>query len=421
VSKRKQPQGQLSLFDGVIPDDQKNVEVLGVAVEAPPEEATANRTFVDDVERSLAYLRDSHRALSEQIVAANRELVHVAKLDNLEGPEVQAVRDRLAALQAQRIGLDTAIEDQMNELKARQRAENRAAPAPDAQSNVGLVKVRHPNRDFFLADLFDYALKDDSASMEAPIFTLSTKPDLSIWQWTSQDGNKSVKVAPSVLGRATQHDKDVLIYVVSQLTEAMNRGRDDAKNRVVRFTVYDFLVTTNRGVSGDDYKRLQGAFERLSGTRITTDIKTGGERVKQGFGIIDEWRIIEKSQTDERMIAVEVTLSRWLYNAIQAFEVLTIHPDYFRLRRPLARRLYELARKHCGHQAQWTIGLPLLYEKSGSKAALKHFHDDIKEIAESDHLPEYRMSIATAGRLTNIKVTFYTRDTKRMVSSISEA
>lgn len=59
-------------------------------------------------------------------------------------------------------------------------------------------------------------------------------------------------------------------------------------------------------------------------------------RTREGFGIIDRWKIIEKSPTDERMIAVEVTLSEWLYNAVQAFEVLTIHQDYFRLRKPLA-------------------------------------------------------------------------------------
>ncbi len=115
-------------------------------------------------------------------------------------------------------------------------------PESDEGSKSGLIRVRHPNRDFFLADLFDYALKDDGASMEAPIFTLATKPDLSIWTWTSKDGNKSIKVAPSVLGRATQFDKDVLIYVVSQLTEALNRGREDAQNRTVRFTVYEGTI-----------------------------------------------------------------------------------------------------------------------------------------------------------------------------------
>ena len=65
-----------------------------------------------------------------------------------------------------------------------------------------LLPVRHIDRDFFLADLFDYALKDDGASMEAPIFTLSTKPDLSTWKWTSKDENRHVEVYPSVKGRA---------------------------------------------------------------------------------------------------------------------------------------------------------------------------------------------------------------------------
>lgn len=66
-----------------------------------------------------------------------------------------------------------------------QAEKQRKAIEPEAESveeGKGLVKVRHPNRDFFLADMFDYALKDDGASMEAPIFTLSTKPDLSIWE-----------------------------------------------------------------------------------------------------------------------------------------------------------------------------------------------------------------------------------------------
>lgn len=279
---------------------------------------------------------------------------------------------------------------------------------------AGLIRLRHPNRDFFLADMFDYALKDDGASMEAPIFTLSTKPDLSVWRWTSKDESRSIKVTPSVLGRATQHDKDILIYVVSQLTEALNRGRDDAKNRIVRFTVYDFLVTTNRGVGGDDYKRLQEGFERLAGTRIKTNIKTGGERITDNFGVIDRYKIVEKSMNDERMIAVEITLSEWLYNAVQAHEVLTIHPDYFRLRKPIARRMYELARKHCGRQSQWQISLTLLHEKSGSRGSIYEFHEALKGILAEDSLPEYRVSLSQPGKVSEVKVTFYIRDMKRL-------
>lgn len=104
------------------------------------------------------------------------------------------------------------------------------------------LPIRHPTRDFFLCDMFDYALKDDGASMEVPIFTLATKPDLTVWHWESKDGNRSITVTPSVQGRATQFDKDVLIYLVSQMTEALNRDRIDAKNRVVRFTAYDLRI-----------------------------------------------------------------------------------------------------------------------------------------------------------------------------------
>jgi hypothetical protein len=313
-----------------------------------------------DTEKLIRHLQDWHRELSEQILECNRGLARLAVTNKEE--EKAVLRVRLAELQAKRSEVEADLEGEFKMLKELQRRGGKdttlakvEGEAPQAEK--GLIRQRHPNRDFFLADLFDYAMKDDAASMEAPIFTLATKPDLSIWTWTSKDGNKSIKVAPSVLGRATQHDKDVLIYVVSQLTEALNRGRDDAKNRTVRFTVHDFLVTTNRQTSGQGYKLLQEAFERLRGTSITTDIKTGGQRVKEGFGIIDRWKIIDKSPTDERMVAVDVTLSEWLYNAVSAFEVLTIHPDYFRLRKPLARRLYEIARKHCGHQTEWTIGL----------------------------------------------------------------
>lgn len=202
-------------------------------------------------------------------------------------------------------------------------------PAPALQSDIkpppatlakvvgkraNLLPVRHVDRDFFLCDMFDYAMKDDGASMEAPIFTLSTKPDLTVWHWESKDGNRALTVTPSVMGRATMFDKDVLIYVISQMTEALNCDRFDAKNRTVRFVVYDYLVTTNKPTGGKEYQRLEATLERLRGTSIKTDIKTGGSRIKEGFGLIDSWTIVEKSPDNERMIAIEITLSKWLFN-----------------------------------------------------------------------------------------------------------
>lgn len=390
----------------------------------------AARASASQAERIIEHLRAWHRELSEQVVECNRELARLAARvppDRLHtDATIVATRKRRDELHSKR---DAVEQDLGRELQALKEAQFDAFEVKtiaegfdqidgdrgdDGQPERGLIRQRHPNRDFFLADLFDYALKDDGASMEAPIFTLATRPDLSVWKWCSKDGSKSVKVTPSVLGRATQHDKDVLIYVVSQMVEGLNRDREDANRRTVRFTVYDFLVTTNRQTSGDGYRRLHEAFERLRGTSITTDIKTGGTRVKEGFGIIDKWKIIEKSPTDDRMIAVEVTLSDWLYNAVQAFEVLTIHSDYFRLRKPLARRLYEIARKHCGHQTKWVIGLTLLQEKAGSKSTLKEFRRAVRAVQDDDSLPEYRLVLSL-----DDKVTFHVRDPQRLALGLS--
>ena|SRR5579871_701107 len=328
-----------------------------------------------------------------------------------------------------------SLADRIEEIRQRTLFENDSAVAPDGiqpsqeelavlhkhgEKNIeqtsnrnNLLPIRHLNRDFFLCDLFDYAIKDDGASMETPIFTLSTKPDLTEWHWENKDGSRSITVTPSIKGRATQFDKDVLIYIVSQITEALNRKRSDAKNRTVRFTVYDYLVATNKPTGGKEYQRLEEALDRLSGTRIKTNIKTGNQRVKEGFGIIDRWKVIERSPDDERAIATEVTLSEWLYNAVQAHEILTINRNYFRLRKPLERRIYELVRKHCGKQAMWSINIDLLREKTGSRAKLPGFRQMLNTIIKDDVLPDYRMTFDKNNR--NL-LLFVTRDINKLVT-----
>ena len=80
------------------------------------------------------------------------------------------------------------------------------------------------------------------------------------------------------------------------------------------------------------------------------------------------------------------------FNAIRHNEVLTLHRDYFRLRKPIERRIYELARKHCGQQASWKVSLDILFKKSGSQGTDRRFRFAVKELAGSDHLPDYLVS-----------------------------
>lgn len=261
--------------------------------------------------------------------------------------------------------------------------------------------------DLFIADAVGFPFKDDQATMEAPVFSLSTREDKKLWRWISSDGKKTVDVAPGFYGRATQHDKDVLIYCTSQIVAALNAGEKPLS--VVRFTAYDFLVATNRPTRGGDYERLRDTLNRLAGTQITTNIATGKSRAAKGFGIIDSWEVVEKSPTDSRMVAVKVKLSDWLFNAINAKEVLTINRDYFRLRKPLERRLYEIARKHVGQQGAWEISLEALRNKCGSTVArLRQFRGELEKIIEANTLPDYRLALNENGN-----VRFYTRDVKR--------
>lgn len=261
------------------------------------------------------------------------------------------------------------------------------------QREQPLLPNRHPTPDFFVCDVLDAVPKDDMASMEHPIFSLATKPDTRILKY-EHNGNK-VEIAPSVRGLATIHDKDILIYAISQLVAKMNKG--EQPSRVIRLKAYDLMVATNRETSGDGYRRLKEGFERLSGTRITTDIMTNGERVVSGFGLIDSWEIRIKDPKLGRMVELEITLSKWMYNAVIGREVLTLHRDYFRLRKPIERRMYELARKHCGKQSEWKISLDLLKKKCGSASTDKEFRRLVAAICEEDaahsHIPDYSATL----------------------------
>lgn len=248
-----------------------------------------------------------------------------------------------------------------------------------------LQKDRHQNLDFFVADLLSWPVKDDYASMEHPLFALAKHPLHTIRHY--EHNKNSITIAPSAYGMPTIWDKDILIYCCSQLIGGMKQGRKP--HQVIRLTAYNLLVSTNRDTSKRGYDLLQQAFERLAGVRITTNIVTGGIRVREGFGLIEWWRIIEQSPTNSRMVSIEVKLSDWFYRAITNYEVLTLHRDYFRLDGGIERRLYELCRKHCGNQERWAIGLDLLYKKSGALTPLRNFRLAIKKLAESNHLPEY--------------------------------
>ncbi len=174
-----------------------------------------------------------------------------------------------------------------------------------------LLPDRHPIQDFFICDVTDAIPKDDMGSMEHPIFSLATKPDLTIREY-EHNGSK-IAIVPSTLGLATIHDKDILIYCISQLIAKMKTGA--APGRTLHIKAHDLLVSTNRNIDGRGYEQLIAALERLRGTSIKTNIKTGGIESTSGFGLIDSWNVMRHTDSG-RMSEMRVNLSDWVSSTI---------------------------------------------------------------------------------------------------------
>lgn len=255
-----------------------------------------------------------------------------------------------------------------------------------------LLPDRHPQRDLFVCDIVDAVPKGDMSSMEHPVFSLSTKPDMRPRRYERR-GNW-IEISPSRYGIATIHDRDVLIYCISQCMAALNEGRQ--VQRSMRLKAYDLLVATNRQTSGRGYELLKDALRRLQGTQIETNLRQGGKEYFKIFGLIESAQIVRETR-DGRMLDVEIALSDWVWDAIENNNVLTMSRQYFQLRKPLERRLYELARKHCGMQPEWKIGFDTLREKCGSGSTDKEFRRLIGKIIvddeQHDHMPDYTFTI----------------------------
>ena len=261
-----------------------------------------------------------------------------------------------------------------------------------------LLPDRHPQADFFICDVADAVLKDLMPQMEHPFYVLSKKPETTVRRY--EHNGKWLEVIPSAKGQATIYDKDILIYVVSQIMHALNRG--EAVGRRLQFNPRDLLIFVNRGTGGKDYDAFCEGLDRLMGTVIKTNITTVGEgpdRVelgeeeKQGwFHLIESAHINRKNgDAGGRILSAEIQISEWIFNSIRRKSVLTLHRDYFRLRKPIERRVYEIARKMCGARPEFEIGLEKLLKRTGARTELKRFRHTVRDIATHNHLPDYQV------------------------------
>jgi len=246
--------------------------------------------------------------------------------------------------------------------------------------------------DLFLDQLVDAPIKDERSLMEFPFFSLQKRPRTE--PLTYDDGVVQITIEPGSNGIATIWDKDLLIYLASLINEKIEKG--EHVDRTMQFHAYDFMRVTGRGTGKRAYELFLDALHRLRSTNIQTTIAAGGDIERRGFGWIEDWRVLERtnSQGKKAMAGVEVTLNRWMFNSIvQDRRVLTINRNYFGLTMGLERRLYELARKHVGSQTEWFISLSRLAEKCGTVGSLRKFKYRIVEISKRANIPDYHLEL----------------------------
>jgi plasmid replication initiation protein len=284
-----------------------------------------------------------------------------------------------------------------------------AEAAPRRKRNVATPQ----QLELVLADMVDVAPKDDLASMEIPLYSLSKNKDTE--ERVYQRGNRTVRVIPSGVGAATVFDKDLVLYAVSQIVERLNRGLP--VSRTVQIESFDFIKATSRDDSRGGYENILGMLRRLRGTTVETNIPTGGKLQTKGFSIIDEYDVLsgkksfnkKKGEEVQRVLSFTVTLSEWIYNGLLELEVLTLNRQYFQLGKAIERKLYEVARKHCGtDKALWKIDIDLLMEKIGFRRDRSNFRADLREIIKANTLPDYYMALDHSKRPD--MVVFYTRN-----------
>lgn len=225
-------------------------------------------------------------------------------------------------------------------------------------------------------------VQNDRAVMAYQFFHL----DRTTRNWPIEYDDGKVKITVTGEAIATMYDLEILIYIVSLMAQKMERG--ELVDKTFKFSAGDFFRVAGVSGGGSAYQRIEGALDRLQGTKIRTNIRTGGEITKGGFSWIDSYEIVYKEETG-RLDRITVSVCDWLWRAIKMDNNKFVYdPRYFDLP-PMEKRLYEMAKAHCGKNG-FRMWMDRLQVRVGSEDEPRRFKAKLKAIASRRRpLPGY--------------------------------
>jgi plasmid replication initiation protein len=255
--------------------------------------------------------------------------------------------------------------------------------------------------ELFVAPQLDVvSLRDDIDIMSLPFFSIEKTPrhDPIEFERTIGDRRQYIRVSPGEFGLATIWDNDIILYLRTQIIEALNRDREVSKK--ISFHVHDCLVATGRRTGGREYELFKEALTRLKTTTVLTNISTTEEIADEGFGWLESFKIKRRRTAGgaEVMASCEVVVSDWLFGLfVNSRRALAIDSAYFGLQGGLERKLYGILRKHLGQQPMWQIGVDTLKDLCGVRRDVRRFTYDLKKIVERG-LPGFELEITKTPR-----------------------
>ncbi len=278
---------------------------------------------------------------------------------------------------------------------ARQGAGGQGGP-----SNLRKPPADDVQADFFVPALYDVGTRDNRSMMDVAVFRLSKdkKRAGEVIRYDLPDGYVEVKAGPD--GMASVLDYDIVLMLVSHMTEAMNRhreGRGEKPGRVFRPHVSDILKFCRKGDGTRQFEEVEAALARLQGTIIKSvrEVPRAGKRALrevESEGLISRHRVVSRTDTG-KVASVEIEAPNWIYREVtegKRPDVLTVHPDYFLIEPGIGRFVYRLARRAAGKsKAKWAF--QTIYQRSGSTGTFKEFCRILRRIIAADDLPEYSL------------------------------
>lgn len=259
--------------------------------------------------------------------------------------------------------------------------------------------VEGAQNDFFVsAD--GIAPKDNRHVMDVALFRMSKRQNRAgeVIRYDMADGYVEVKAGPD--GMASVWDYDIVLMLISHLTEALNlykNGRGAMPSRFFTPHVSDILKFCQRGDGGNQAKRIESALDRLKGTTIKS-VRHPPSRAGKGItreviseSLIGGYLVISETVSG-RVDRVEIEAPSWIYREVidsQGSAVLTFSQGYFSIDSAIGRFIYRLARRAAGNDsAKW--GFKTIYERSGV-TCFKEFCRILRRLIKSDRLPDYNL------------------------------